>query len=597
MNHLTRTGSRCRWQPELFLLHLVHLTDEHDSVEHRHTEEGDEAHTCRNTERHSAEPKCPHTADGSQRNRREDEKRLTHILHRGIEQQQDDDQRYRNHHHQSAAGTLQILKLTTIIIIVAFREFQLFVENLLDILHRALHITPLHIEAHVDASGTILMRHLCRSRRIIDIRYLRKRNIRAILQRNTQQFKLLYIALRRIHAKHDIKFPVALVDGTSHGTGKGSLQNTADIIHADAVSRHLLVVVSYLDLRQAGYFFYKDATHARHTFYHLLHLSCLLGKHIEIVTENLDSHILLDTRKQLVVAHLDRLGNLCLQTRNGAEGFLHFLHQFGSRLGRGPFCLRLQGYHDVGTFHRHRVGRNFSASDAAHHLLDFRIFLLEQFFCLATALHHLRERRSLRHTHFHSEVTFFQTRDKLASQILEAHHADAEQSYGTRDDIPVAGKHPIENRSIPALQLLYHLIRESLSVVHLAAQQERTCHRHIGERQDEGTEDGKEHGERHRTEHLSLDAHQGHQRNVYNHDDDFAEGCTLADAGSREVNLLVHLLLGQGERNRISFLLALGKIGSTHLGLREMTCINMCNHRLDDDDGGIDNHTEVDGTQ
>ena len=110
------------------------------------------------------------------------------------------------------------------------------------------------------------MRHLCRSRRIIDIRYLRKRNIRAILQRNTQQFKLLYIALRWIHAEHDVKLLVALVDGTSHGTGKGSLQNTADIIHADAVSRHLLVVVSYLDLRQAGNFFYKDATHARHAF-------------------------------------------------------------------------------------------------------------------------------------------------------------------------------------------------------------------------------------------------------------------------------------------------------------------------------------------
>ena len=94
--------------------------------------------------------------------------------------------------------------------------------------------------------------------------------------------------------------------------------------------------------------------------------------------------------------------------------------------------------------------------------------------------------------------------------------------------------------------------------MHLAAQQERTCHRHIGERKDEGTEDGEEHGERHRTEHLAFDAHQRHQRNVYNHDDDFAEGCTLADAGSREVNLLVHLLLGQGERNSISLLLALG---------------------------------------
>ena len=317
MNHLTRTGSRCRWQLELFLLHLVHLPDKHDAVEHRHTKEGDEAHARRNTERHTAEPKRPHTTYRSQRNSREHEERLFYILHRGIEQQQDDDKRYRNHHHQTTAGTLQILKLTTIVIIVAFWKFQLFVENLLDILHRALHITPLHIETYIDASGTILMRHLCRSRRIIDIRYLRKWNIRAILQRDTQLLELLYIALRRIHAKHDIKFPITLINGTSHCSGERGFQNSANVIHADTVCSHLLVIVLHLHLRQSCHFLYKDATHARYTFYHLFHLSSLLGKYIQIIAENLNRHILLDTGEQLIVAHLDRLGNLSFQSRDG----------------------------------------------------------------------------------------------------------------------------------------------------------------------------------------------------------------------------------------------------------------------------------------
>ena len=132
--------------------------------------------------------------------------------------------------------------------------------------------------------------------------------------------------------------------------------------------------------------------------------------------------------------------------------------------------------------------------------------------------------------------------------------------------------------------------------MHLPAQQERTCHRHISERKNEGTEDSKEHGECHRTEHLSFDAHQSHQRDIHNHDDNLAKSCTLADTGCREVDLLVHLLLGQGERNSISLFLTLCKICRTYLGLREMSRINMCNHRLDNDDSGIDNHTKVDGS-
>ena len=96
-----------------------------NTVENRHTKEGDETYARRNAERHSAQPECPDATYCSKRNGGEHEERLAQILDRGIEQQQNDDERYRNHDEQALGGTLKILKLATIIIIVAFRHHRL----------------------------------------------------------------------------------------------------------------------------------------------------------------------------------------------------------------------------------------------------------------------------------------------------------------------------------------------------------------------------------------------------------------------------------------------------------------------------------------
>ena len=155
------------------------------------------------------------------------------------------------------------------------------------------------------------------------------------------------------------------------------------------------MIVFHLNLRQTRYFLYKNATHTRHTLYHLLHLTGFRSQDIKVFTEDFDSHILLDTRQQLIVTHLYRLRNLSFQTRNRLQGLLHLLHQLRSSFCRRPFCLRFEGNHDVSTFYRHRVCRNLCTTNAAHHLFDFRILRLQQFLCLGTTLHHLRERSTL----------------------------------------------------------------------------------------------------------------------------------------------------------------------------------------------------------
>ncbi len=46
-----------------FLPQVLELADEHDAVEHRHTEQGDEAHTRRDAERHAPSCQREHATD------------------------------------------------------------------------------------------------------------------------------------------------------------------------------------------------------------------------------------------------------------------------------------------------------------------------------------------------------------------------------------------------------------------------------------------------------------------------------------------------------------------------------------------------------
>ena len=170
---------------------------------------------------------------------------------------------------------------------------------------------------------------------------------------------------------------------------------------------------------------------------------------------------------------------------------------------------------------------------------------------------------------------------------MEGYCAHAEERNGAGNHILISRQDPFQNRSIPALKFLYHSVAKGFTHISLLAQEERTRHRNIGEREDEGTQDGEENGKRHRTEHLALDAHKRHQRNVNYHDDDFAKCRTLADARSGIMNLLIHLCLRKtdGSIGRISRL----PLNTLHA--------QMGHNSLYDNDGRIDYHTEIDGSE
>ena len=116
--------------------------------------------------------------------------------------------------------------------------------------------------------------------------------------------------------------------------------------------------------------------------------------------------------------------------------------------------------------------------------------------------------------------------------------------------------------------------------MHLAAQHQCTRHRHIGQRKNEGAENGKKYGKRHGTEHLALNAYESHEWNIDDHDHDFAKGSTLADAGSREMHLLVHLLASEPQRR-----------------IPAGAAVDMGHHCLNNDNRRIHYHAKVDGAK
>ena len=99
-------------------------------------------------------------------------------------------------------------------------------------------------------------------------------------------------------------------------------------------------------------------------------------------------------------------------------------------------------------------------------------------------------------------------------------------------------------------------------------------HRDICKRENKGAEDGKENGHSHGTEHLSLDTHQGHHRQIDNHDDHLSEGCRLTYSTRRFIHQIVEIT-----------------------DLRVIPGSNPRHHGFYDDDGTVNNHTKVDGTK
>ena len=78
--------------------HRIEMVDHQDTIQHRHTEEGDEAHTGGDTEGQTAQPQRQDTADQRQGHRAKHEQRIDRRLEGEEKQQQDQRQGDRDYH-------------------------------------------------------------------------------------------------------------------------------------------------------------------------------------------------------------------------------------------------------------------------------------------------------------------------------------------------------------------------------------------------------------------------------------------------------------------------------------------------------------------
>ena len=176
----------------------------------------------------------------------------------------------------------------------------------------------------------------------------------------------------------------------------------------------------------------------------------------------------------------------------------------------------------------------------------------------------------------HEQVAFIETGQELRAETAghDAGHQDQCRRGHHRDR--TIGEGGSQRRAVhPQRRMHQHV----LLLRHAAGHEDRQRRRHEGQRQDHGARQRGQHRERHREEHLPLDAGQGQDRQVDDHDDQLAE-----DGGA------AHLARGLEHH--------LEPFGPGQQATQFMLPFAQAAHAVFDDvDGAIDDDAEVERAQ
>ena len=94
--------------------------------------------------------------------------------------------------------------------------------------------------------------------------------------------------------------------------------------------------------------------------------------HLQVIAIDLDGHICAHARDEFIEAHLNRLGELIVISRNCLQGGLELADELRLGLMRvGPLVPRLQHHIGVGDARGHRIGGDLGRTDLTEDLVDF----------------------------------------------------------------------------------------------------------------------------------------------------------------------------------------------------------------------------------
>ncbi|EAU66886.1 hypothetical protein STIAU_3193 [Stigmatella aurantiaca DW4/3-1] len=571
-----RRVMRCLLRTLAFLAQPEDGGHQHQAVEHRHPEQGDEAHRRRDGQRHATHPQCQHASGHREGDVEVDEEGGPRRLEGEVQQQEDEQEGEGHHHREPAAGRLEVLELPSPIQPVARWQRHLSRDGRLRIADEAPHVPPPHVGLDGEAALEVLPAdlggpfidfdpgnlgqgdELSRGAGDLDVAQLFHMLAGSRGEAHLEGEALLALQ----HRAHLLA--AQRLDGIEHVPGVDAVAGDGLPVHPDARHGQPGDLLG-LHVRGAG-----DPGEDRRE------LVPRALEDLQVFAVQLERHIRAHPGDELAHPQLDGLGV-------GEEAAGHLLLQGRVEggdervpvLARRPLLGGLEHHEDVADLHAHGVRGDLRAprlgDDRAH---------------LGKALEHLLDEGGLPQGLFQGHRGHPPGLERHGSLVQPGHELRPEEwDEGQAGDEHAEGSphHRLAVGHAGAQGGLVEFPGARDDDALLLGRPERQDHGSErgdqGEREDEGGGQGAQDGDGHGREHLALDAREREHRKVDDADDDLAEGRRAADLHRRAVDHFVPLRGGERAAEPVVL-------------LRDVA------HRvLHDDERAVHDEAEVDGAQ
>ena len=174
-----------------------------------------------------------------------------------------------------------------------------------------------------------------------------------------------------IEAHDEIKLFFPFKNGSCAHARESHRERFVEFSNVQPVFRDHFPIVLHGHLRQSVHFFHGNIGRALHVLNRLFDFECRFVEFIQVIAENLDGQIRTHAGNQLVEPHLNRLGELVVDSCNVTERHLKRIRQSIFRLSRHPFLFGLEFDDHIALLHGHRIGWHFRRANARNRLIHF----------------------------------------------------------------------------------------------------------------------------------------------------------------------------------------------------------------------------------
>ncbi|MNS61312.1 hypothetical protein D3C72_943360 [compost metagenome] len=233
---------------------VVEVDQHQDAGLHRHSGQGDKAHTDRHREVEVEQPEGPDPAHHRQRQGGENEQYLLNATKRQIEQQHDNGDRERHHVGEARLGPLHVLVLTGPGEGVARRQHQLLAHLGLGLIDERADIAAANIDVDPAVEARIFTAQHGGLVADVDPRHIRQRDTRAARGHQRQQLQAGHRVAIALGVAQVDGVALAPLDGLAHlhAAHRGG-EHRLHVGNVEAVTGRFQPVDVHLDVATTGH--------------------------------------------------------------------------------------------------------------------------------------------------------------------------------------------------------------------------------------------------------------------------------------------------------------------------------------------------------